>query len=68
MRVEYFPDTDTLSIELRSGEYSNTEELNDDVTVDRDASGAILSVAIENARTNVDLSKIDALNLPNPRQ
>lgn len=49
MKVKYFEDTDTLYIELRPAEVSDTRDLDDDTLLDLDSSGSICAITIEHA-------------------
>jgi uncharacterized protein YuzE len=50
MKVKYYPDTDTLFIELKPGEVSETRELDEDTVLEVDASGNICGITIEHAK------------------
>lgn len=64
MRLQYFPDTDTLSIELKEGPGADVEVISDDVTLDLDANGDVLAIGIEQASQKVDLSCMKTVDLP----
>lgn len=59
MKIHYYPETDTLSIELKSGVSAQTEAINDHVTLDLDVAGSVISLDIEQASRCVDLSAIN---------
>ncbi len=50
MIIKYFEDTDTLYIELSDAEVAETKELNENLYVDLDAEGRVVSLTIEHAR------------------
>lgn len=56
MRLDYYRDTDTLSIELRSGTSAETDAVSENVTVDYDAAGEVLAIDVEHASRTVDLT------------
>ena len=58
MRLSYFPDTDSLYIELSPEPSARTLEIIDGLNVDFDASGGIVGFDIDHASRHVD---IDAL-------
>lgn len=60
MRVEYFPDTDTLSIVLsiRSEEVSVADANDRDLTVLIDGEGRFVEIVIEHASSRTDLDEI----------
>ena len=55
MKVKYFPDTDTLYIELRSGGVVETKDLDENTQLDVDVEGRICALTIEHARERADL-------------
>ncbi|NJN62182.1 MAG: DUF2283 domain-containing protein [Coleofasciculaceae cyanobacterium RL_1_1] len=63
MKIHYYPETDTLSIELKSGVSDRTEEVSEDVTIDFDATGQVLSLDIDLASEKVDLGSIEIVGL-----
>ena len=63
MKIQYYPETDTLSIELKVGISDRTEEVGDDVTLDFDEMGHILSLDIDFASEKVDLGSIEIAGL-----
>ena len=50
MKVKYFEDTDTLYVELSDSEVAETRELNENVYIDLDAEGRVVSLTIEHAK------------------
>lgn len=50
MKIKYFEDTDTLYIELSDHEVAETKELNENLYVDLDADGRVVSFTIEHAK------------------
>lgn len=66
MKLTYYPDTDTLSISLRSGAISvESREIAHDVVIDYDEHGNVVAMDIDLASTKVDLNIVDAVGLPN---
>ena len=57
MRVKYFPGTDAALIEFTDKEVSETREISEDIYVDMDHSGNLVSMTIEHARTNARLEE-----------
>ena len=49
MKVKYFIETDTLFIQLNDREAAETTELNENVLVDLDQDGKVVSLTIEHA-------------------
>jgi uncharacterized protein YuzE len=52
MKVKYFEDTDTLLVTLQNAESVETKELNENVYLDLDANGNVVSITIEHAKKN----------------
>jgi uncharacterized protein YuzE len=55
MRVKYFSDTDTALIEFGSQEISETREISENIYLDLDQRGNVVSMTIEHARTSAAL-------------
>jgi uncharacterized protein YuzE len=55
MRVKYFPDTDTALMEFTDNEVVDTKEISENIYVDLDGQGNLVSMTIEHARTNARL-------------
>lgn len=57
MKIQYFPDTDTLHIEFRAAEVAETRDLDEDTLLDIDRDGNICGITIEHARRRTDMPK-----------
>ena len=55
MRVKYFPDTDTAHVEFTDREVYETKEISENIYVDVDEKGNIVSMTIEHAKDNAGL-------------
>lgn len=55
MTIKYFQDTDTLYIEFRPAEVSETRDLDEDTQLDIDKDGNICAMTIEHARDRADI-------------
>ena len=55
MKITYFQDTDTVHIELRGGEVSETRDLDENTLLDIDRDGNICGITIEHARDRADI-------------
>ena len=64
MTFEYYPDTDTLYIALRSGPGSDATEVAPDVVLDFDADGNVIGITIEHASERVDLNSLSVTKIP----
>lgn len=58
MKIEYFEETDTAFLELGGGTPTETRELSEDIYVDLDAAGHVVSMTIEHASARSDLSEV----------
>jgi uncharacterized protein YuzE len=58
MRIRYFPETDTLAIDLAEEESVSTDEVADGVTIDYGVDGRVVGIDIEHAAARLDLSRL----------
>jgi uncharacterized protein YuzE len=58
MKIKYFEDTDTALLELGTGRIVETRELSEDIYLDMDVDGHIVSITVEHASQRGDLSEI----------
>jgi len=64
MRVNYFPDTDSLYIDLSERPSAESREISEGVVLDYDASGNLVGIDIDNASTKVDLHRFVVSKIP----
>jgi uncharacterized protein YuzE len=64
MRLEYFPDTDTLYIQLREGPGADAQEVADDIVLDFNEAGEVIGIEIEHASKRMDLSDFHLSAIP----
>jgi uncharacterized protein YuzE len=57
MKVKYFPDTDTLLMNFSEKEVAETRDVNENVLVELDADGRVVSITIEHAKQQMDVSE-----------
>jgi uncharacterized protein YuzE len=55
MKVRYFPDTDTLLITLSEKRIAETRDLTDNILVELDDEGRLVSMTIEHATQQTDI-------------
>ncbi len=60
----YYPDTDTLSIRLKDASSVNTKEIANDVVVDFDADGNVISIDIDLASKKLNLQTLEMVDFP----
>ena len=49
MKIHYYPETDSLYVELKAGPGTETREVSDGLNVDLDAAGSVLGFDIDHA-------------------
>jgi uncharacterized protein YuzE len=64
MKLHYYPETDSLYIELSTVPGSETREIVEGLVADFDASGNVVGFDIDRASSKLDLSKIETIALP----
>jgi uncharacterized protein YuzE len=64
MKLHYYPETDSLYIELKSTPGAETREIVEGLVADFDANGDIVGFDIDHASRKLDLSKIETIALP----
>ena len=58
MKIKYFEDTDTALLEIGGGTPAETRELSEDVYLDLDETGHVVSITVEHASLRSDLSEM----------
>ena len=64
MKLNYFPDTDSLYIELAEQTSVKSREVSEGVVLDYGARGNLVGIDIDNASTKVDMRILKLSNLP----
>ena len=64
MKLHYYPETDSLYIELKPGPGAETREVSDGLNVDLDAGGDVVGFDIDHASRRLDLSTLETEALP----
>lgn len=57
MKVRYFPDTDTLLVNFSERPIVETRDLNENVLVELDEEGRVVSMTIEHAKQQTDVGE-----------
>ncbi len=55
MKVKYFSDTDTAHVEFSDQEVHETKEISENIYIDLDEKGNVVSMTIEHAKRNAGL-------------
>lgn len=64
MKLHYYPETDSLYIELRAEPGAESREIADGLNVDLNAEGEVVGFDIDHASTQLDLTTLEAVELP----
>jgi uncharacterized protein YuzE len=64
MKLHYYPETDSLYIELKTVPGTQTREIVEGLVADLDADGNVVGLDIDHASRKLDLSKIETIALP----
>ena len=64
MKLHYYPETDSLYIELKDAPGAEAREIAEGLVVDFDAAGNVVGLDIDHASRKLDLSKIETIALP----
>ena len=64
MKLHYYPETDSLYIELRDRPGADVREVGEGIVVDMDADGNPVGIDIDGASQRLDLSTLELIALP----
>lgn len=64
MRIEYYPETDSLYIELADRPGADTRVLDEGIVLDVDEQGRAVGLDIDQASKHLDLRKLNLRRLP----
>ena len=67
MKIQYFADTDTLYINIRDREGSDSGDVGPDMLADYDEDGAVVALTIEHASVRADLGSVEVQDVPHVR-
>lgn len=65
MKLNYYPDTDSLYIDLSERPSTESREVSDGVVLDYDADGNLVGIDIDHASAKVQLSTLQTTGWPN---
>ena len=66
MKLNYYPDTDSLYIDLSEQTSVESREISEGIVLDYDAAGNLVGIDIDNASEKVELQKLTVSKLPGP--
>ncbi len=64
MKLHYYPETDSLYIELAAKASTDSREVADGVVLDLDAGGSVVGIDIDHASKKLDLETVETVSLP----
>jgi uncharacterized protein YuzE len=64
MKVKYFSDTDTAHLEFTDKEIDETREISENIYIDIDKKGNIVSMTIEHAKASAGLWEFSYQEIP----
>ena len=64
MKLNYFPDTDSLYIDLSQRPSVESQEVSEGVVLDYDAEGNLVGIDIDHASRKLDLSELVTNHIP----
>ena len=68
MRLKYFSDTDTALVEFTDNEVIETKEISENIYIDLDRRGNLVSMTIEHARANARLQEFSYQEIVGPSE
>ncbi|MGB7406180.1 MAG: DUF2283 domain-containing protein [Pacificimonas sp.] len=64
MKLHYYPETDSLYIEMSDGTSAETREIADGMNADFDDTGRVVGIDIDRASLALDLTRLETTALP----
>ena len=64
MKLNYYPDTDSLYIELSEKSSTESQEISEGIVIDYDSEGTIVGIDIDNASKKLNLSELVIRRVP----
>jgi uncharacterized protein YuzE len=64
MKINYYPETDSLYIDLSDRPSAESREISEGVILDYDAEGKLVGIDIDNASNKVELQQLILSKLP----
>ncbi len=67
MKIEYFPETDSMYIDLSKKESVDSREVSPGVVLDYDSEGNLTGIDIDNASKKLDLQELILSKIPSKK-
>ena len=64
MKLRYYPETDSLYIDLSTGTSAESKEVSEGVVLDYDTDGNLVGIDIDNASRKLELNELILSKLP----
>jgi len=64
MKLNYYPDTDSLYIDLLASPSTESREISEGIVLDYDAEGHLTGIDIDNTTHKVDLKELTMSKIP----
>jgi len=64
MKINYYPDTDSLYIDLSSRPSADSREVSDGIVLDYDVNGDLVGIDIDQASTKLEIKELILSKLP----
>ena len=64
MKLNYYPQTDSLYIDLIDAPSVESEEVRPGIVLDFNAKGQLIGIDVQNASKHTDLTQLDIADLP----
>lgn len=68
MKISYYPDTDSLYIDLSEQPSAESREVSEGIVLDYDAEGRLVGIDIDNASKKVELKTLTLNKIPASEQ
>ena len=68
MKIAYYPETDSMYIDLSAKESAESKEVSPGVVLDYDSEGNLVGIDIDNATQKLDLSELVLRKIPTSEQ
>ena len=65
MKIRYFADTDTALIDFSGAPVAETKEISENLYIDLDEKGNLVSMTIEHAKEKANISEVSYLQMAN---
>lgn len=63
MKIRYFADTDTALVEFSTALVAETKEISENLYIDLDENGNLVSMTIEHAKERANISEVSYLQM-----